>query len=95
MFKEEYRYQPSEDRLYRRLTQPSRDAVMEAIKTVRNEGAVRKQDVMRWELSIPLIDRELLGIKYPDLNSPDGKIRSAAWKRFIASEESRPYRVRG
>jgi len=94
MFKEEYAYQNHEDRLYRRLTQPSRDNVMEAIKTIRQEGVVRAGDVLRWQLSIPLMDHFLLKKKYPDLDSSDPKVKTNAWNRFIASEESRPYRVR-
>lgn len=93
MFRQQFKVQESEGRLYRRLSQPSRDAILDYVKTLRDTDAVRKTDVLRWTLTIPQIDRMLLGIKYPELDSPDPQIKTRAWKRFIASEESKPYRV--
>ena len=48
----------------------------------------------RWMLSIPFEDYLALQVKYPELASPDGQIKTRAYKRFMASPESKPYRLR-
>lgn len=45
------------------------------------------------ELSIPEFDYAVLIVRYPELNSKDGVEQTNAWKRFLASPESEPYRV--
>jgi hypothetical protein len=45
-------------------------------------------------LSIPFEDYLALQVKYPELASPDGQIKTRAYKRFMASPESKPYRLR-
>ena len=80
---------------YGRLIQPTRNLVLERNQELRkNPDAIRKLESMGWELSIPLSDYHNLRKKYPDLASPDGLVRSLAWKQFIGSAESVPYRVR-
>ncbi len=44
-------------------------------------------------LQIPMSHRRALGIKYPELNSTDWETNTRAWKKFAASDESKPYRV--
>ncbi len=44
-------------------------------------------------LSIPEYDYFILQIRFPELASRDAGVRLAAWKRFIASPLSEPYRV--
>lgn len=94
MFREEYKFQEHEGRLYRRLSQPSRDLVLSTVEAMRREQAVRKSNVLRWELSIPIIDHMILVKKYPELASAEPQTKARAWKKFIRSEESRIYRVR-
>jgi len=48
---------------------------------------------MGWELSIPLVDYYALRTKYPDLKSTDPLTRTLAWKKFLGSAESLPYKV--
>jgi hypothetical protein len=93
---ERFRWQPSEGVLYRELSQPSRDLILQRNAELRKQpGALRDLSFGRLALTIPLEDLDALRAKYPDLASRDAGIRSAAWKRFIASAESKPYRVKG
>ena len=95
VFLERFRYQPSEGKLYRELSQPSRRAILERNQAIRNEsGVLRDLTFGRLALTVPLEDWDALKLKYPDLASKDGEIRSRAWTRFIASAESEPYRVK-
>jgi hypothetical protein len=68
--------------------------ILERNRDLRNAKAVRDVPGMgRLALTIPLDDRERLRRKYPELDSTDAQTRTLAWKRFIASEESAPYKV--
>jgi hypothetical protein len=44
-------------------------------------------------LSIPELDYYVLIRRFPDLESPDGEIRKAAWLKFIKDDASLPYRI--
>ena len=55
---------------------------------------LRKLDTMQWALSIPPADYKALLLLKPELDAPDAEIRNLAWKAFIASDLSQPYRVR-
>ncbi len=80
--------------LVRRLTQPDRDAIMDANAELRkNEGALRPLSFAGLALRIPDLDLMRLWKKYPDLKAPDAATRRAAWLRFIGSAEADPYRV--
>ena len=59
-----------------------------------NPSALKDIDGFRWALQIPEDHRLVLGLKYPDLNSPDASIHHKAWQKFMRSSESIPYRVR-
>ena len=72
------------------------DPSMEYIQRVRNEDIVDPSfapDSMM-ELQIPEMAYHLLIRKHPDLGSNDNDIATKAWKKFIASSESKPYRVK-
>jgi hypothetical protein len=56
-------------------------------------GALRDLSFGRLALSIPYDDWKALRARYPELGARDVATRSAAWRRFIASSESLPYRV--
>lgn len=75
--------------------QPGRVGILEAVAATRREHPVADRPGFgRWALSVPLEDHAQLVRKYPELGSPDARIRSAAWLRFIKSPESAPYRMR-
>jgi hypothetical protein len=75
--------------------QPARNFIMEAIEDMRKVSLARDLPGLgRWALCIPLEDREKLGKKYPDPDSTDPMIKSRAYAAFIASDESKPYRMR-
>lgn len=76
--------------------QPSaeRRAVLEDNRAVRNSRGARRMDWAQPHLRIPELDLVKLKMANPDLGSPDGAIRRAAWVRFFNSPESLPYRVR-
>lgn len=60
---------------------------------LRNNAGVRKSDGIRWSLSIPYDDWVALGRLNPALRSKDAVEKTKAWKAFINSPESIPYRV--
>ncbi len=55
---------------------------------------LRKLQTMGWELCIPPADYRMLEIMLPGLRAEDAQERNAAWREFIASDLSEPYRVR-
>lgn len=89
------------DILTRRLYQPERSGILDAVKTIRNERIV--QDVKgshmlerRWCLSIPFEDWEALR-RHPmwcELHSVDNATSQKAWRRFLIHPDSAPFRVR-
>ena len=88
---------PSEGKLYSRLVMSTniRQAILERNKQLRiNPGAQRDLSFARQVLSIPELDHYYLIKKYPDLASPDGKVKQRALAKFMASSESAPYKVR-
>ena len=72
---------------------PQAERILEENKGIRNSGIVKQKADMHWALSLPRIAHANLLKKYPDLASDDGEISTRAWKKFIASSESKPYRV--
>ena len=68
--------------------------ILATVGAYRNQGMIRRSDVLRWELSVPFADHARLVAANPDLKSRDAATRTAAWKAFLASPESAPYRVR-
>ena len=81
--------------LRRETSQPLRSAILNDNAELRkNPGVLRKLDAMEWTLQIPEDDFGMLLKCNPALKHDDAEIRLAAWKAFIASPESMPYRVR-
>ena len=78
--------------LVRENYQPTRTAVLEAIKQRRNAGIMKDAPFGRCELSIPQLDYQRLIKAYPALNSFDTVEQTNAWKAFLRSPESEPYR---
>lgn len=76
-------------------TQIERPLILDTLAELRKAGPMRDiPGFGRWALSIPLEDMLALRIKYPDLASSDPFTKTRAYRRFIASDESIPYRVR-
>jgi hypothetical protein len=73
--------------------QLDRGEMLDEVARWRNESAIRRSDVLRWELCIPFSDHAAL-IRYnPEFRSRDPIERTRAWLRFLASDASKPYRV--
>lgn len=77
--------------------QPTRNAVLREVEARRNNpGSVRDVDGLgRCALTIPQLDLQRLFRMFPDLKCPDGHVQTAAWKKFLASSLSEPYRNHG
>lgn len=74
-------------------TQPNRKQVLEQVKDRRNNPEVmRKLDFGVAALTIPQLDYQRLIRIYPDLICPDGHTQTVAWRKFMASSMSEPYR---
>jgi len=87
--------QPHEDRAYVHTYGTHDDQHKAFAAEVRKEGGVPDRPGLgRLALTIPPGDYQALRRANPDLASPDGKIRSRAWVKFMQSPESLPYRVR-
>lgn len=74
-------------------TQRNRGAILEENKVIRNNGLCRNMEWGAPALRIPEVDYIKLVKKYPDLASRDNLTRSLAWKKFLQSTESTPYRL--
>jgi hypothetical protein len=70
-----------------------RSANLRLNEFLRNSDGVKKSDGVRWSLSIPYDDWAALGRLNPALRSKDPVEKTKAWKAFINSPESIPYRV--
>jgi hypothetical protein len=79
-------------KVWRVRSQNDRRAILEKNKALRNADR-RKEDGLRWALSIPTDDYDVLVKLNPDLGSVDRQIKNQAWRKFLASPESIPYRV--
>lgn len=75
--------------------QPSRSLILDQAQRLRNEPeALRPLSFGVWALTIPFEDLENLEAANPELKSTDKETRRRAWRKFIASPESLPYRVK-
>jgi hypothetical protein len=76
--------------------QPSQEraAILEANQAARHDRLGRRMAWGEPTLRIPELDLHKLKLANPDLAHPDGQIRARAWKRFAASPEAAPYRLR-
>jgi hypothetical protein len=75
--------------------QPAERLILETNAELQKmEPMADREGLGRWALSVPMLEMENLRRKYPALRSRDPMERSRAWLKFIASDESKPYRVR-
>lgn len=74
--------------------QPGATRMLEGIQVIRDNRLATELEWGRVELEIPTLQLDKLKRRYPDLGSPDSGIKLKAWKTFLRSAESRPYRVR-
>lgn len=77
------------------MIQPGATTMLEGIQTIRDNRLAKSFGWGRAELEIPFIQLENLKRRYPELGSTDQETKTRAWKKFAASPESAPYRVRG
>ncbi len=92
LFQSRYVYQPHEGRLYRELTQPNEDLILERNKQRRNMNQ-RKMEWGRMVADIPHNAWEALCRKYPDLRARDREIREKALMSLLKSPEGAPFLV--
>ena len=72
---------------------PNAKRVLEENQGIRNSQIVKQKADLHWALSMTPLQYAQICKRYPDLKSDDNEIQTKAWKRFIASSESKPYRV--
>lgn len=85
----------SGDRVYFDWQQPGWNSLLKTVERVRDNRLVRQMDWGVVELEIPVGMLHFLKKRYPDLDSPDSSIKTAAWKKYLASAASKPFRTRG
>ena len=73
-------------------TQPNRAAILAQNHEARKHGTTRKLDWAKFALNIPEHDWMELRRRNPALAGSEPE-RSLAWKKFMQSSESLPYRV--
>ena len=57
------------------------------------EDSVNDLSFGRMAFSIPEDHRRILALIFPEIDSPDGKIRSKAWMKLMKHDLTIPYRV--
>lgn len=77
--------------LVRENYQPTRKAVLEETRELRNLGVRFDVPFGRVALQIPQLDYQRLLKKYPDLRSPDAHTSTQAWKKFMRTSEAKKY----
>ena len=73
-------------------TQVNRDAILAQNLDARKNNSTRKLDWGLFALQIPELDLMMIKKRNPDLDGPEPG-RTIAWKKFMRSSESIPYRV--
>lgn len=86
------RYCEEDGTIYRVRDQVNRGAILAANQLARSLEK-RRTDGMRWALQIPADDYADLVLRNPELIAADREIKDRAWRKFIASPESLPYRI--
>ena len=72
---------------------PNHARVLQENEDIRNGQLVKQKADMHWALSMTPMQYDKIKKKYPDIGSDDNEIQTKAWKKYIASSESKPYRV--
>lgn len=94
LYLEDFRVCAHEDKIYRKLTQPNRDLILNRNAELRkNPGVIRDLSFARHTFSIPKIDFEILKKKYPVLVDGDADSQRKFYVWFLGQSESLPYRV--
>ena len=75
------------------LTHQDCAAILDHNREVMLDGGTRSGSFGKVELCIPELVLAKIKRRYPDMESPDREIRLKAWKDFIASPESKPWKV--
>lgn len=69
------------------------DSIITENREVTSRGGSRMMEWGQHQLQIPTMHLKALKLKYPELDSSDADIKLRAWKRFLRSAESKPYRT--
>ena len=80
------------DNLVRRMQQETKPILEHNSEVRKNPNALRSLEWGALALNIPELHYWRLVKKYPDLKSVHGPTKTAAWKKFLNSSESDPYR---
>lgn len=91
LYKQEFKQE--DDKLHRRLTQPTEGVILERNKQVRQNSALRDMSFGRQVASIPLNDYEMLCRKYPELKHGDAEQKQTRIMKILASSEGKKYMV--
>ena len=67
--------------------------ILDHNREVMAQGGSRTTSFGKFELCIPSLELANIKKRFPDLEAPDMQIRVRAWKKYIASAESKPWRV--
>jgi hypothetical protein len=82
-----------EGRIYRLDRQDSCAEILKQNQELLDAGGSRTTSFGKVELCIPEIMLRKLKRKYPELDSADRETKVRAWKKFLGTSESRPFRV--
>lgn len=63
------------------------------LEMAKSEDSVRDLSFGRMALSMPEDHRRILALIFPEIDSPDAKIRSKAWRRLLKDDLTIPYRI--
>ena len=80
-------------KVYTRQTQPTADIILNRNQRMRIEKPERDLSFGRHVACVPFNDYQILKKKYPDLNSKDGKVKTAAWAKILKDPDNRKYLV--
>lgn len=90
------------------LSTAQRDYAIHALKTMQKrdyaeiyfnlemakaEDSVRDLTFGRMMLSVPDDHRRILALIFPEIDSPDGEIKTKAWKKLMKHDLTIPYRI--
>ncbi len=63
------------------------------LSMARLENDIKDFSFGRMMFSIPEDHRRMLALIYPEIDSPDGQIRTKAWKRLMKDDLMKAYRI--
>jgi len=80
-------------KVYTKQTQPTEDIILNRNERKRIEKPLRDLSFGRHVACIPVLHYQMLKKKYPDLDSKDGKVKTAAWAKILKDPDNKKYLV--